>query len=127
MSDFKLKTELTHRFGQTITTSEGEISFDKNGIAEVTEEVYNGADSIHGVERIETPAASKEEGPASDFDFSEKALKTLTMPQLKKIAESALLPAGEWSQLKKDEFVAYILEKVNPNPSTDINTNSAQV
>ena len=110
MSDFKLKTELTHRFGQTLTTSEGEISFDKDGIAEVTEEIYNSADSIHGVEKIVNLAPEKDETP---FEFTEESLKTLKIAKLKEIAASAELDVAEYGSLKKDDLVAYLLEKVS--------------
>ncbi len=102
----KVVTTLSHRFGQTINVGEsGEVSFDENGIAEVSEEqaasLFSETDTILPYEGTEE-ATGSEEGH----------LGKMTVKELKQIAVDAELPEAEWNSLKKDDLVQYLVDNI---------------
>jgi hypothetical protein len=102
----KVVTTLSHRFGQTINVGEsGEVSFDENGIAEVSEEQ---AASLFS----ETDTISPYEGTVDSQEDESHDLGKLTVKELKQIAVDAELPEAEWNSLKKDDLVQYLVDNI---------------
>jgi hypothetical protein len=102
----KVVTTLSHRFGQTINVGEsGEVSFDENGIAEVSEEQ---AASLFS----ETDTIAPYEGTVDSQEDESHDLGKLTVKELKQIAVDAELPEAEWNSLKKDDLVQYLVDNI---------------
>lgn len=138
MSTIKIQTNKAHRFGETFITSQGEITWDEKGFAQVTKEVAEKLceedDSISIIESkpssipskpkdnkvetpLPTPPKSKDKVEDSENDEKESedmkkvkaVLNAKLMPELHELAKQ--FPEEEWKKLNKPDLVNYLAGK----------------
>lgn len=120
----KIKTDDVNRFGKSIQTVTGVITFDGNGVAEVdkndasrlVEAGYTDPYIVDGnFKSLKSNEVSLGEGNDDDeVDLTPELIQTMSKADLSQLAESQGFDDNEWKKLNATQLKDYLTKKFFP-------------